>query len=786
MIFGNFSFMKSPRCALGCLGRWPGCLETMAIGMAIGTLPITARAANSTWTGANGGSWNDSGNWTAAGIPGATSGTSSADTAFFVNAPANRTITVDAGRNVSGITFATSATNFTVGSTTGNTLTLTAGGTLISGSNAGTGVLRAVDAPLSLAGAYTFTNSNTLISGNILSFGGTISSLSSGTSTLTVNGSGKTILSGGLSVGAGGLILSKAGAGELEISGGVSSLTRIAVSAGTMTYSGGTTSLLAPSNNFINVGTGSTLAITGGELDFGSNILGNAFGGGGSVLQTGGTVAFSGTAVMMANVSFGGVVSSYTITGGSYITSGSTTLRGIGNFTAGGTAQVQFNGISNTSTSAKLADSDAGTLTVGGSAQVGFANGLILAFGSTGKGTLNLDGGVLSLPVFGAGSGTSTINFNGGTLKFTAAATLGATQALFLNVKDGGAVVDTGGNSVLISQVLTVSGTGGLTKVGSGTLTLSGANTYTGVTTVSAGVLKAGVTDSAFGSSSALVLANASGAAVDLANFNQTVGSLSGGGTTGGNVILGSGTLSAGSNNASTSYGGVISGSGGFVKQGTGTMTLSGTQTYSGATTVSAGTLQINGKLGNGGVMVASGGVLGGNLTVGGTATISSGGMLAVGNSAGSGNFSSLSLSGSNATSRTEMEFDAGATPGNAGSDYDTIAVSSSLIYGGELKLVFNGTVGGGTFDLFNFGALTPGNDFGSISLYAGNTLIGQLTEISGVWRGIFNLGYGSGGQSFSFADATGDLTVAVPEPSTWISVGLGLGLLLFRRRRAG
>src|SRR4029078_3661263 len=87
-------------------------------------------------------------------------------------------------------------------------------------------------------------------------------------------------------------------------------------------------------------------------------------------------------------------------------------------------------------------------------------------------------------------------------------------------------------------------------------------------------------------------LADAAGAIFNLNNFNETIASLAGGGTTGGNVTLGSATLTTG-NNLDTTYSGVVSGTGGLTKQGSGIFTLSGTNTYSGNTTINAGTLKL-------------------------------------------------------------------------------------------------------------------------------------------------------------------------------------------------
>ena len=106
-------------------------------------------------------------------------------------------------------------------------------------------------------------------------------------------------------------------------------------------------------------------------------------------------------------------------------------------------------------------------------------------------------------------------------------------------------------------------------------------------------------------------MADAAGAILDLNGFNQTIGSLSGGGNTGGSVTLGTATITTGGNNASTSFAGVISGTGGLVKTGTGTMVLTGSNTYTGATTISNGTLALVGGSQASPVTVSSGASLG-------------------------------------------------------------------------------------------------------------------------------------------------------------------------------
>src|SRR5438445_1434505 len=110
-------------------------------------------------------------------------------------------------------------------------------------------------------------------------------------------------------------------------------------------------------------------------------------------------------------------------------------------------------------------------------------------------------------------------------------------------------------------------------------------SSYCGATAVNAGTLQAGAIN-AFAPLTALNVA--SGAILDLASFNQTIGSLAGGG----NVALGAATLTTGNDGTSTTFLGTISGSGGLTKVGGGTFTLTGTSTYIGATAVNAGTLQ--------------------------------------------------------------------------------------------------------------------------------------------------------------------------------------------------
>lgn len=137
------------------------------------------------------------------------------------------------------------------------------------------------------------------------------------------------------------------------------------------------------------------------------------------------------------------------------------------------------------------------TLADDGQVNVGTTSSVRWLYFDTGTCAINLDGGTLQVGQIALSSTTDAqINFNGGTLKAetTSSPFIPANENVKLNVLEGGAVIDTGSSSITIpaafcSGVEQGETDGGLVKKGRGQLTLTGANTYNGVTYVQQGLL---------------------------------------------------------------------------------------------------------------------------------------------------------------------------------------------------------------------------------------------------------------------------------------------------------
>jgi autotransporter-associated beta strand protein/T5SS/PEP-CTERM-associated repeat protein len=572
----------------------------------------------------------------------------------------------------SGPALTISGGSLTVGGSTiveGGTLTVTNGGTLtttnfgVAGSAVITGAGSTVTVDggtaigIFLPGALTISNGGVLNSqgGAEIDYNPTFFPFIPGTPTVTVTGPGSTWNVGGffgLTVGGG----STGGPGALIIAnGGV-------VNSTTATVIGDP---LNGSSSVLVTGTGSVLNALGllaiGETNCGCNLVGsltiadggvvNSPGatsiGAGSTLNLGlGGLAgaintpaiandgqivanFTDTLTLGANISGAGTLSK--AGSGTLILTGSSTYTG-GTTITGGTLQLGNGGASGSITgdvvdNGTFAINRSDTFAFGGVisgagtfAQIGPGTTILSATNTYAGGTA-INSGVLAVAAdanLGAASGG--LAFGGGTLQFLSGFT--TNRAVTLNA--GGGTFDTNGNNATLGGM--ISGNGAFTKIGAGVLTLAGPSSYTGATNVNAGTLQAGAAN-AFAPGSAFTVA--SGATLNLNGFNQTIGSLAGAGS----AALGSATLTTGTDNTNTTFSGAISGTGGVVKQGTGTFTLTGVSSYTGPTNINAGTLVVNGSLASN-VFVNSGGTLRGTGSIG-SLVVGNGATLSPGNSIG-------------------------------------------------------------------------------------------------------------------------------------------------------
>jgi fibronectin-binding autotransporter adhesin len=640
-------------------------LLAAAAWVSIGT---TFSYADGTWTATSAGNWSTPGNWAGGVVPGTTTVTGDTETATF-NTATGVTVTVDTAiRNVQNITFDTNVGSFIIGASGGtNTLALTAGGQVqIASTVTSTGKTETIRAPITLGGNYTFANNSTTTTPDTLSFTGAIGSgATSGTTTLALTTAAveSNTISGAISDGSGTntVALSETAAGTWIL-------------AGSNTYSGGTT-------------------VNSGTLQVGaSNGTAGTLGSGSVSIATGSTLVFArvdNAGYTVANTITGGGVLTKSGTGGLLFLTGANSYTGATNVNAG-ILNIQ-NATALGTTAAGTTVANGATLQLQGGITVGAeALNLVGAGATTGgasatgalenvSGTNNY-GGLVKLA--GTGATSATISSDAGTLNLTNTGTIAGS---------GFALTLTGAGNGSIASIIGT-GTGTVTKSGAGTWSLSGANTYTGATTVGGGTL---VLTGSTNVGSAVTVGNNSAATAILSGGGTINGSLTTA-TTGSNVAyLAPGVNTSGARGDFGSAGTLHVGSAG-VTLGNGTeldIDLATTATIgnSDLLAMSGGTL----TLGTNGTLTVDYNMLGSSLATGTAYTLISGATTV--NNFNSGNITTLGLTGYTAaysvvSGALDVTFTATSAPAayfnGAGNDLNTAGDYNTTVSSGVANTV--------------------------------------------------------------------------------------------------
>jgi fibronectin-binding autotransporter adhesin len=678
---------------------------------------------------------------------------------------------------LSGANTFTGATTISAG-----TLVLTGGAAL---ANSGAIVLDASDATLSVVTSETI--------GSLAGVAGSTVTLSSG-ATLTTGGNHASTTFSGIISGAG--ALTKTGAGTFTLSGvntytGPTTISAGTLSVATLDFGGAASGLGASSNAAANlVLDGGALRYTGGftltdrllTLGLQGGTL-DASGSGELIFSLSSPIVLTGTN-SMRTLTLSGTGSSYLGLSLGDNGTGATTLVKTGS----GTWRLN-----NTNTYTGPTIVSAGTLSVGGGTPINSSDVSLTSAGAV-------------LEVLGGGSLTI------GSLAGVAGSTVTLAASIVLNV---------GGSNASTTFAGSIQGAGlpGLAKAGTGTFTLSGANTYAGGTTVSAGTLSVatlanGGVASGVGASGnaaanlvldggALLYTGAAASTDRLFTVGANGAALDASGT--GTLIFSNGASLAlsGTNTARTltlagtgdgsfrpNLGDNGTGATSLVKSGTGTWTLFGANTYTGPTTISAGTLAygVNNALSaSTSVTVAAGAALdlaGSNGSIGylsGAGSVNLGaGMLTVNSTASVSNIIIIFSGGSGSGGVVilgggTLNFGGGLGGTNSGGTSGSVTISAPVSFSGVISgtggLTINGpglpvpassgssiTIAGSLFDTFSPLPIMLSGD----NTYAGGTILNGGTLSLGSAGALGTTGtisFGGGTLRFG-ADNTADYSV--------------------------
>ena len=595
------------------------------------------------------------------------------------------------------------------GTNTYSGATTISAGTLQIGNNGTTGSIASTSSIIN-NGTLAFNRSNAI----------TLSSAVSGTGNLTQAGSGTLSLSGN-STYTGNTTIAN-GTLQLDSGGAINSSNGI-INNGTLTYNNSlvNTAALVSGTGNISVGTASstgttlkltsTLGVTGTLNVFSGNVLDLNGYSSPNAISVAGTGISSGGALINSNATTAGAQT------GTITLTGDASLGGSGNLTLNGNIGGAY----------ALTKVGAGTTTLSGT--------------NTYSGNTTISGGTLSVSS-DANLGTapvsataSSIVLNGGMLQATANFTLNVNRGISLGTSNGTFSVDP---SITLNYAGVIAGTGGMSKSGSGTLALTGANTYSGSTNVTAGTLQIGAGSTA-GSINGSSAVNISSGATFLINRSDNV--------TLANAISGSGNLSTVGSNVTT---------------------LTGPTTYAGTTNVTNGSIvftnnatpSTSGFIGNGTVVIQPNGsafTSASTLSYSYANTLTS---LTVGNATSTSNAdltvsSAINISGPISLYGGNVTLNAGLASTGAGSAVLTKAIGTISVAAAQTFQTNNGAL---TFWSNANGGTAGGVSFGNnVTL---NTANGNASQTTG--GGDITIGGGSNAGSVPTGYATSSTGVGV------------------------